>query len=198
MKQIRLMHDPGHGSERNTGTDCGGIHEKDLVLEIATDVRGALSACRDLKQSMTRIDDRELSFKQRAEKAEEFEAELVIIYHVNAMLHPDGSPNPDVDGLMVFVPQIAPRSREIAEAVLRAAPLELQRKNPHPYVANPNDWTRNAFNCMAQYVGRERILVELGFATSPTDLDILRSEIDRPAICASIAAGVARFMQLVG
>lgn len=192
MKDFKLIHDPGHGGS-NLGTQEGGINEKELILEIATDIRAGLSGWRYLKQSMTRIDDRDISFKTRAEKAKMFEAQLALIYHINA------SSDPGVDGLTTFVMATNSVESEVAQAIMRAAPYDLLRSKTRPYIASPTDWTRRTYNCMIEYdrLGIPSVLIEFGFATSPIDAPILISEHHRPAMVACVGAGVARAMELI-
>jgi len=89
--------DPGHG-----GTDLGvtvrGAIEKDLTLQLARLVKTELERRMRTRVVLTRDDDRELTGAQRAERANQARADLVI------SLHFDGLPEGRARGATAYCP----------------------------------------------------------------------------------------------
>lgn len=191
---LRVLHDPGHGG-RNSGVVIGELVEKDYTLQFAKDVYKACQ-CFNLRQALTRSLDDDATFGERNSIAEGMDADLVLIYHINAIYHDNGDPNPDVDGLMTFVMPGMERSKQTAEAIGRAAPRDLLRRKPKPIPVSAADWTSRAHSCLKAYKDRDAVLIELGFATSPIDRGVLLSDDSRIALVSAIMCGVGRFCEL--
>jgi len=155
------------------------------------------------EQRLARDRDVTIPYADRAEAARKWGARLALLHHVNAMVYPPthelaGKPWPKFDGLMTFALATQPRAIDVARTIGRCAPHRLLQKKPF-YVATPHDWTAEAYNCLIVYA-RENInavLIEWGFATSPTDAEILRSSLHRPALCAAAAAGIGRAHEIL-
>jgi N-acetylmuramoyl-L-alanine amidase len=193
---MRLWHDPQHGGT-NHGCEYGEIRERDWVLQISTDLEATLGVF-GCQQELARRVDETIHYSERAEAARKWGADLAFLHHVNAMVYPDGhelegQPWVRFDGLMTFA---LPQDRigfDVAKAIGKRAPTELMQKKP-TYIASRDDWTKHAYNCLVHYgrVGIPSVLIEWGFATSPTDRTILLSADHRPSLCATAACGVGR------
>ena len=80
----RIMIDPGHGGKDQGAKGPTGLLEKEVTLELAKSLKAKLMAAGyDVK--LTRKDDTLLSLKTRTGMANEFEADLLISVHVNAI-----------------------------------------------------------------------------------------------------------------
>ena len=81
----RIVLDPGHGGE-DDGTSDHDLVEKDLTLDIA---RRLASMLRDesYEVHLTRVDDRNLSLRERASLANRMRSDLFVSIHVNWMNH---------------------------------------------------------------------------------------------------------------
>lgn len=198
---MRVWHDPQHGGN-NLGCEYNGILERAWVVVMATDLVPALGVF-GCEQKLARDRDIAIPYEDRAEAARMFGARLALLHHVNAMVYPEGhelegKPWAKYDGLMTFALATQPAAIEVASMIGRCAPRRLRQRKP-TYIASPHDWTEPAYNCLIAYA-RENIpavLIEWGFATSPTDAEILRSTIHRPALCAAAAAGIGRAHELL-
>ncbi|MHA7840168.1 MAG: N-acetylmuramoyl-L-alanine amidase family protein, partial [bacterium] len=75
--------DAGHGGHDEGATGPSGLHEKDLVLDVARRLAHRLRA-RGLRVVLTREDDRFLSLEQRTAVANDARADLFLSIHANA------------------------------------------------------------------------------------------------------------------
>ncbi|MFH1038380.1 MAG: N-acetylmuramoyl-L-alanine amidase [PVC group bacterium] len=124
-KRVRIMLDPGHGGIDPGAIGEEGLREKDVVLEIAKEVRALLQA-RGYEVFLTRSGDRFLSLKKRARQANRCRADLFVSIHANAAF------NRLARGTETFY--YAPASDQLARkaAVLENAVLRLEAAAGNP------------------------------------------------------------------
>lgn len=79
----RIVVDPGHGGWDPGAIGQGGLHEKDVTLDIARRVGPALSRV-GLTVLLTRDDDRYVPLEERTARANAFGADLFVSIHCNA------------------------------------------------------------------------------------------------------------------
>lgn len=97
-----IVIDPGHGGE-NLGTQAGGIwDEKYMDLITAKALYDELSLYDNVEVYLTRTDDRDLSFQERAAFAQSVNADFLFSIHYNA------SETHELFGSEVWVPLSAP------------------------------------------------------------------------------------------
>lgn len=97
-----IVIDPGHGGE-NLGTQEGGIwDEKYMNMVTAQALYDELSLYDNVEVYLTRTDDRDVSFQERAAFAQSVNADFLFSIHYNA------SENHDLFGSEVWVPLSAP------------------------------------------------------------------------------------------
>lgn len=97
-----IVIDPGHGGE-NLGTQTGGIwDEKIMDMITAQALYDELSLYDNVEVYLTRTDDRDVSFQERAAFAQSVNADFLFSIHYNA------SENHDLFGSEVWVPLSAP------------------------------------------------------------------------------------------
>lgn len=95
-ENIVVCIDPGHGGS-NGGANYNGLWEKDLTLQIAAYMYQELSQYEGITVVMTRVDDRDLSLKERADIAAAAGADFLFSIHLNA------SPDHNLFGSEVWV-----------------------------------------------------------------------------------------------
>lgn len=89
--------DPGHGGADPGATSISGqVHEKDLTLALARELRDDLVKRGRVRVAMTRDDDRYLSLDERAAVARRLNAAMFV------SLHMDSAPSPIARGASVY------------------------------------------------------------------------------------------------
>ncbi|MEQ1727728.1 MAG: N-acetylmuramoyl-L-alanine amidase [Vicinamibacterales bacterium] len=81
--------DPGHGGDDVGARGAAGTLEKDVTLDAARRLKGALEARLGLRVIMTRDDDRTLPVENRSAVANNNKADLFISLHANASFRAD-------------------------------------------------------------------------------------------------------------
>jgi N-acetylmuramoyl-L-alanine amidase len=176
---MRVYLDPGHGGS-NPGCSYGALSEKAYVLDLAT--RAGLDLRRTGHQAETsRAADVTTSFIARAEKAKAWGADFALVLHVNA------NPDPKCAGLRTYVMPEAPAldaaSLRLAQLVMTNAPAPLRHPGRAPEIASldgqGDDVVLRHYDCPA-------VLIEVGFASNPSDLSYLLSVEGKCALSAMI------------
>ncbi len=80
--------DPGHGGEDPGAIGPTGLKEKDVVLQIALQLRERLNALRGVRVMMTRDADFFVPLHERVRKARRVQADLFISIHADAFMRP--------------------------------------------------------------------------------------------------------------
>lgn len=213
---LRIVIDAGHG-----GWDLGtvgrhGLLEKDLVLDVAQRLGQALQAKLGCEVIFTRKDDTYLSLEQRAELANQAQADLFVSVHAN---YSDLASARGVETYYssFFSPPEA-REAEFGEAPTakpmtqaRLSSMELKGKVDgsrmlaadvqralYGTLSNSNAGIRNRGVREASYVvltGTEMpsILSEISFVSSPEDEARLENPAYRQEIAEALAKGVAQY-----
>jgi N-acetylmuramoyl-L-alanine amidase len=88
MRMVTIALDPGHGGEDPGATGATGVHEKDIVLEIAKRLKGKLEELPNTRVMLTRDADFFVPLGQRVEKARKVQADLFVSIHADAFIQP--------------------------------------------------------------------------------------------------------------
>jgi N-acetylmuramoyl-L-alanine amidase len=88
--------DPGHGGEDPGATGPSGLHEKDVVLAIALQLRDRINVNPGMRAMLTRDADFFVPLHERVKKARRVQADLFVSIHADAFM------NPDARGASVF------------------------------------------------------------------------------------------------
>jgi len=80
--------DPGHGGEDPGAIGPGGTREKDVVLQIALQLRDQLNALPNMRVMMTRDGDYFVPLHERVRKARRVQADLFVSIHADAFIRP--------------------------------------------------------------------------------------------------------------
>ena len=81
--------DPGHGGEDPGATGPSGLHEKDVVLQIALQLRDRINAQPNMRAMLTRDADFFVPLGERVRKARRVQADLFVSIHADAFITPE-------------------------------------------------------------------------------------------------------------
>ena len=81
--------DPGHGGEDPGAIGPTGLREKDVVLDIALQLRDRLNALPGMRVMMTRDADFFVPLQERVRKARRVQADLFVSIHADAFFRPE-------------------------------------------------------------------------------------------------------------
>ncbi len=209
--------DPGHGGPDHGARGPSGAFEKDLVLEVAKELRTAFER-KGMRAVLTRDTDRFVTLVERTEIANRARADFYLSVHANSAedQKPHGSETyflsveaSDDEALRVAMAEndvfkLAEPARDSADVVgtilgdlirtdhLRAS-SELARVVQHELgrVAPPSRGVKQAPFVVLMGVNMPAALIELGFLTHPADERRLRGAAHRRALAEGIARAVA-------
>jgi N-acetylmuramoyl-L-alanine amidase len=80
--------DPGHGGEDPGATGPSGLHEKDVVLAVALQLRDRINALPNMRAMLTRDGDYFVPLVDRVRKARRVQADLFVSIHADAFITP--------------------------------------------------------------------------------------------------------------
>jgi N-acetylmuramoyl-L-alanine amidase len=80
--------DPGHGGEDPGAIGPSGLREKDVVLQIALQLRDRINAQRNMRAFLTRDGDYFVPLHERVRKARRVQADLFVSVHADAFITP--------------------------------------------------------------------------------------------------------------
>src|SRR5205823_7333169 len=105
--------DPGHGGADPGAISPGGIYEKNIVLDTASEFARQLAAKRGFRVALTRSTDEFLPLRERVARARAWKADLFLSIHADAL------PDPEKRGLSVFTQSAQASDREAAALAAR-------------------------------------------------------------------------------
>jgi N-acetylmuramoyl-L-alanine amidase len=218
VPKMRIVVDAGHG-----GWDLGtvgrrGLLEKDLVLEIAQRLAKLLETRLGADVILTRNDDNYIPLDDRAEIANQAQADLFVSVHANYSDLPSArgvetyytntfsAPGSKEAGLKDAdaratpsgsTPSLTPaelharvvQSRRLADSVQRALYGTLAAQNP----GLRDRGIKEAGFVVLSESAMPGILAEVSFVSSPTDEQKLRSDGYRERIAEALYKGIARY-----
>lgn len=85
---IVIAIDPGHGGEDPGAIGPSGLREKDVVLQIAMQLRDRINARRGMRAMLTRDGDFFVPLHERVRKARRVQADLFVSVHADAFITP--------------------------------------------------------------------------------------------------------------
>lgn len=214
--------DPGHGGVDNGASTPSSVHEKDITLTFALQLRDLLVASGQFDVAMTREDDTYLTLNERVDLARQNKADLFV------SLHADTFQQADIRGASIYTRD--ERAADILDKVLTSsetradivagylppgaqAPVvdilvELMRrqvrqqaflaagdivKAMEPSVALRRFPVRQGDLFVLQSPDVPSLLIELGFMSNPQDIQNLESQGWRDNVVGAIAKGVENY-----
>jgi len=85
---IVIAIDAGHGGEDPGASGPSGLHEKDVVLQIATQLRERINTLPNMRAMLTRDADFFVPLHERVRKAQRVQADLFVSIHADAFITP--------------------------------------------------------------------------------------------------------------
>ncbi|OJX18222.1 MAG: hypothetical protein BGO82_18785 [Devosia sp. 67-54] len=222
-----IVLDPGHGGIDNGASAPNGIHEKDITLAFALQLRDLLVGTGLFDVAMTRDDDTYLTLNERVDLARQNKADLFI------SLHADTFQEADIRGASIYTRDA--RATDILDKVLadgenhadivagylqpdtKPAAVEMlvdlmrRQVRQQSYLA-----AQDIVNAMQPSVALRRfplrqadffvlqapdvpsMLIELGFMSNNADIANLENVDWRNKVVNAIAAGVQRYFKDIG
>jgi N-acetylmuramoyl-L-alanine amidase len=83
---VTIALDPGHGGEDPGASGATGVHEKDIVLEVARRLKRKLEALPNTRVMLTRDADYFVPLGTRVDKARKVQADLFVSIHADAFV----------------------------------------------------------------------------------------------------------------
>jgi N-acetylmuramoyl-L-alanine amidase len=81
--------DPGHGGEDPGASGPSGLHEKDVVLQVALQLRDRINTMPNMRAMLTRDADFFVPLQERVRKARRVQADLFVSIHADAFITPE-------------------------------------------------------------------------------------------------------------
>ena len=207
--------DPGHGGRDPGATSVSGqVHEKDLTLALARELRDDLVKRGRVRVAMTRDDDRYLTLDDRAAIARRLDAAMFV------SLHMDSAPNPLARGATVYSLSDVASDEEAArlaasenagsdvdasdgsvQSMLSDLAMEdqmsasadlarrLLNKSAGRFELRPNPHQFASFHVLRR-AGAPAILFEAGYISNADDEVLLRSPEQRAKIALALAQAI--------
>ncbi|HEY4165462.1 MAG TPA: N-acetylmuramoyl-L-alanine amidase [Reyranella sp.] len=216
--------DPGHGGVDNGASAPSGIHEKDITLAFALQLRDLLVKSGHFDVALTRDDDTYLTLNERVDLARQNKADLFI------SLHADTFQEADIRGASIYtrdenatdiLDKVLADGENHADIVAGYVPkdekpavvdilVDLMRrqvrqqaylaaedivKAMEPSVALRRFPVRQADFFVLQAPDIPSMLIELGFMSNPADIANLEDNDWRNKVVAAIANGVDAYFK---
>ena len=181
-KQKLIVIDAGHGDE-DPGSSISNVDEKDLNLQIALKLMSALEE-EGYEVMMTRSDDTYLTLTERAEFANEVEADLFISIHQNSYI--DDS---TVSGIEVYYNEST--KTESDEVLAQFIQTELVE------TTGARDRGIRAYDelVVTRKTEMPACLVELGYMTNKSELSLLQSDAYQYKLVTGMVNGINQFFE---
>lgn len=176
--RVAVVVDPGHGGRDVGAVGIGGIHEADIVLDIAQEVAAQLEE-QGIQAILTRSDDREIDLAPRVNLAESINANLFVSIHANAI----NLSRPDVNGIETYYYDTgASLATSIHNSLVSATGME-------------DRGVRQARFYVLTRTSMPAVLVEVGFVTGREDAVKLSSSTFRNQIATGIVQGILQYVR---
>jgi N-acetylmuramoyl-L-alanine amidase len=224
LKIGRIVLDPGHGGHDTGTVGPGGLMEKDLVLQLAKELKTLLQDRLGAEVIMTRDRDTYVSLEERTAIANENEADLFLSIHANSSssrntsgvetyyldfarneaardvaARENASSSRNVRDLEDLVQQIAradkmAESRELASIVQSCLFSGARKMIP----MSRNRGVRSAPFVVLIGAKMPSVLAEVAFISNPRDEKLLKRDISRQSLATALFQGIEGYMKTLG
>ena len=190
-KVITVYIDPGHGGSDGGAIGADGTYEKDIVLSTSL-ILADLFTSNGINVIMTRTEDVDLApessknrkrddIHERVRLINKSEADVYLSIHANTF------PNSYYWGAQTFFKRNESRSRELA--VLIQDSLIVNLLNTYRVAKHINDIY------IVDHVTIPGVLVEIGFLSNRSDLELLKTKYYQQKIALAIYIGVCEYLE---
>jgi N-acetylmuramoyl-L-alanine amidase len=224
LKIGRIVLDPGHGGDDLGAVGRGGMYEKDLVLEIARELRTLLKEEMGVEVIMTRDEDISVPLERRTEIANENRADLFISIHANSSsaralsgvetyyldfaktraerevaARENALSSHTVSELDALVRKIVDtdrmaESRELATAIQKNLFSDTLKLIP----SSSNRGVRTAPFVVLINANMPSVLTEVAFISNPKDETLLGKKDTRKAFARALYSGITDYVKTLG
>jgi N-acetylmuramoyl-L-alanine amidase len=178
MGALTVIIDPGHGGPDPGAVGIGGIHEKEIVLDISQRLMSVLQQ-QGIRAIITRSDDRDLDLQPRVDMAEQTNATVFVSIHANAI----SASRPDVNGIETYYYNTGETlARTIHDSVVQATGAR-------------DRGVKSARFYVLRNTTMPSVLVEVGFVTGREDAVRLSNSGYRSQMADAIARGIVQYLQ---
>jgi N-acetylmuramoyl-L-alanine amidase len=189
--------DPGHGGTES-GATYSGVLEKTLNLEVSNEVKTYLEAL-GYTVIMTRTTDQTVSLLSRSIAANASAAEIFVSIHHNAM-----PTNTTVTGVETYYYEYDPNYPSLINAAMHNDPTRILESAQlaaaiHESVVGSTGAVDRGIRSETFSVLRETdipaVLLELGYMSSPTELQKLTSDSYQTILAKAITSGIVSYFK---
>lgn len=173
---FKICVDAGHGGKAKGAISPGGLVEKDLNLDVASELARLLAEA-GAEVFFSRFEDEDLSLEDRVYLAEEVGADFFVSIHHNA------NKNQKIRGSEVYY--VSEHGLEFAKEVL---------KNLTEGTGLPPSGVKTANFFVIKYTTMPAILVEVAYLTNPQDEQLLANLDFRKKVARSVFHGVRTYL----
>lgn len=177
-RQFTVVIDPGHGG-RQPGAYYSGASEKEINLSVALKLENLLTA-RGYQVVMTRSDDTGIGLYERAELANASGADLFVSLHSNAMVNA-----PNFQGILTYHYPSDSSGAELAQSIQTAVCQA---------TGGADRGVRSADFVVLRETDMSAALVEMGYMSSPGELERLLDTSYQDKLVQGIAEGIAQYL----
>lgn len=211
-----IVIDPGHGGSA-TGAEGDGLVEKDFTLRIARLLRSKLQAALPVRVVLSRDEDADLPLEKRSALANQLKAEVFISLHLNASF---GTKATGAETYFLSLEASDERARQAAEDANQASgsggPLtdlqlilwdmaqtrhlaasqqlaSLIQEELNQTLGLRNRGVKQAPFAVLMGAAMPAVLVELGFISTPSELERLKDPVYQNELAESLTRALVRF-----
>ncbi|MDR1246247.1 MAG: N-acetylmuramoyl-L-alanine amidase [Clostridiales Family XIII bacterium] len=181
--KLSVILDPGHGAETvGKRSPDGSVMEYAFNRDMAARVKAHLER-HGVETLLTVYDDTDMSLEDRCKTANASGADVFVSLHANAF--GDGKTWPNQNGWEIFIYKEGSFSEKLAQAIHRetipASGLTDRGVKPEPYY-------------VIRKVNMPAVLIEHGFYTNRTEIELLKSPEFRERLSVMDAKGILSFL----
>lgn len=184
MKEYTVCLDPGHGPDSPNKSPDGTYYEHEFAWDLAQRIKPILEG-RGVKVVVTRTKDTHPSLTARAAVSNDAGADLLVSLHSNAY-GTGGWTSPS--GLMIYTSaagETAGRNK--------AARAILARMEAGGVTLHKNSLAHEGFTVLVKAIA-PAVLIEYGFHTNQTDVELLKSSDYRDELARATADGICDYL----
>jgi N-acetylmuramoyl-L-alanine amidase len=175
-----IVIDPGHGGDDRGVLGPSGVAEADVCWTLATLVAAALAGA-GARVRLSRTEPEDPSEEQRAERANEMDADLVISIHMNS------NPEPTAEGSSIYHWVTSTAGEQLADAIQHEV---VSHTGCRDCRTHPRSYT------ILRETKAPAVMIEPAFITNPDEAKLLDDRDHLTALADAIVRGVRRWAEV--